>query len=93
MKNLIVTRHPALVEFLREKGIECELITHATVEDVKGNHVYGVLPIHLAAECELFTEVAMMVPQELRGCELTLEQIKQLNPTLRTFKVTEVKED
>ena len=38
MGKLVVTRHPALVEFLLERGLVkvggYELITHATPEDV-----------------------------------------------------------
>ena len=89
-KVLIVTRHPALVEFLRENGIEGELLSHATEEAVAGRRVYGVLPMRLAALCETFTEVSMVVPQELRGKELTLEQVKELQPELVTYKVERV---
>ena len=87
---LIVTRHPALVEFLREQGITGTLLPHATEESVAGRRVYGVLPMRLAALTETFTEVSMVVPQEMRGKELTLEEIKGLNPTLVTYKVTRV---
>lgn len=86
-KALVVTRHPALVEFLAEQGVEGELISHATPEQVRGRRVFGVLPMSLAALCETFTEVSLVVPQELRGKELTLEEIKGLNPTLNTWVV------
>ena len=87
---LIVTRHPALVKFLEELGVKGEVVSHATEETVAGRKVYGVLPMRLAALCETFTEVSMVVPQELRGKELTLEQVKELQPELVTYKVERV---
>ena len=41
---LVVTRHPALVELLRERGIvgpDVEVREHVTAEDVRGRHVVG----------------------------------------------------
>ena len=92
MEKVIVTRHPALVEFLKELGVEGEVVSHATEETVRGKHVFGVLPMRLAAEAGKFTEVTLLVPPELRGKELTLEEVNSLNPTLTTFKVVKVEE-
>ena len=92
MKKVIVTRHTALVEFLKELGVEGEVVAHATEETVAGKHVFGVLPMRLAAEAGRFTEVSLNVPAELRGKELSLEEIKACNPTLTTFKVERVEE-
>ena len=57
-----------------------------------GKHVFGVLPMRLAALAGRFTEVTLQVPAELRGKELTLEEVNSLNPTLVTYKVTRVEE-
>ena len=92
MEKVIVTRHPALVEFLREQGIVGEVVSHATEDTVKGKHVFGVLPMRLASLCGRFTEVSLTVPAELRGKELTLEDIKGLNPTLTEWVVRRAEE-
>ena len=92
MEKVIVTRHPALVEFLAEQGIVGEVVSHADEETVRGKHVFGVLPMRLAALCGRFTEVTLQLPAELRGKELSLEEIKACNPTLTTFKVVRVEE-
>lgn len=91
METVIVTRHPALVEYLREIGVKIEtVIDRATAEEVRGRHVYGVLPLHLAAEARRVTTVPLDVPAELRGQELTLEQVRQFAGALQTYEVKSV---
>ena len=87
MENVIVTRHPALVEYLRDLGVEAPMIQHATSKDVKGKHVYGVLPLHLAVYAGLITEIPLSLPVELRGKELTLEQVKKYAGKPATYAV------
>ena len=87
MEKVIVTRHSALVEFLSELGVEGEVIAHATEELVAGKHVFGVLPMRLAALCGRFTEVTLQLPAELRGKELSLDEVKACNPTLTEWVV------
>lgn len=88
---LIVTRHQALVEFLREElGIEGEVVPHATAEQVRNRRVVGVLPLHLAALTESVTSVDLDVPAELRGKELTLEQVKACYKGIETYVVRDV---
>lgn len=90
---VVVTRHPALVEYLREQGLvdeNAQVVAHATVDDVRGRHVFGVLPLHLAANADCVTEVPLNLPQELRGTELSLEQVRQYAGTVTTYRVTRV---
>lgn len=90
---VVVTRHPALVEYLTELGVVpagTEVVAHATAEQVRGRHVFGVLPLHLAAEAASVTEVPLHVPAELRGVELTLEQVRQFSGPLVEYKVSRV---
>lgn len=88
--TVVVTRHPALVEHLRREGIisaDAEVITHATPEQVTGRHVIGVLPLRLAALAASVTEVPLNVPAELRGQELTLEQVRRYAGAPITYTV------
>ena len=92
-RPVVVTRHPALVAYLTELGVVpagTEVVTHATAEQVRGRQVFGVLPLHLAAEAASVTEVTLRVPAELRGVELTLEQVRQFAGPLTTYKVSRV---
>lgn len=92
--DLIVTRHPGLVEYLHEIGLadaETVVKAHATPDVVKGKHVCGVLPHSLSCLCETFTEVPLLnLPQELRGAELTVEQVRQFAGAPVTYRVLSV---
>lgn len=77
--TIVVTRHAALVQYLIEQGLvsaSVSVITHATPDDVRDKHVIGVLPLSLAALAASVTEVPLILPAELRGHELTLEQVR-----------------
>lgn len=88
--DLIVTRHPGLIEYLREIGAiadNCDVITHATPEAVAGRNVCGVLPHSLSCLCASFSEVPLSLPAELRGAELTVEQVRRYAGQMATYKV------
>ena len=90
---LVVTRHKALVQYLKEEGIvgdNVEVIAHARPEDVAGRDVIGVLPHSLSCLTTSYTEVVMAVPAELRWKELTVEQVRELVREIRTYVVTVV---
>ncbi len=93
MKTVIVTRHHALVEYLREVTDLPEhaaVIAHATETDVKGAHIYGVLPLRLAALAERITEIPLDLPPELRGVELSVEQVRKYAGAMRSYTVASV---
>lgn len=88
--DLVVTRHPGLVAYLKEIGLApegVEVVAHATAENVAGRHVCGVLPHSLSCLCASFTEVPLALPAELRGTELTLEQVRQYAGAPVTYMV------
>ena len=84
--EIVVTRHPSLVNYLEEMGLtneDVQVLTHAGPDDVRGKNVCGVLPHSLSSLTASFTEVPLSIPAELRGTELTLEQIKKYaNPAV-----------
>ena len=88
--DLIVTRHPGLLTVLAEQGIataDTPVIAHATAGDLRGRHVAGVLPLALAAECASVTEVALSLPPEARGRELTAAEVRQYMTAVRRYRV------
>lgn len=92
-KTIVVTRHSALLTVLIERGLvqpNTPVLQHVTASDVTGNHVIGVLPLALAALTESLTEVTLDLPQELRGKELTAEQVRQYMTGITTYKVTKL---
>ena len=91
---LVVTRHPALVRYLREVvdlPPDTPVVTHVSdPADLAGKHVYGVLPINLAAHALCVTIVPLRIPAELRGQELSLAQVRAFAGELETFKVNRI---
>ena len=94
MIQVIVTRHQALVEYLRCKNavaVDVEVIAHITSpEQVAGKVVAGVLPLHLAAAAEAIVNVQLNLPPDLRGVELTLEQVEQYAAGIQAYRVEEL---
>ncbi len=90
--DLVITRHPALVDYLQAKGLvsaDIEVVAHATADMLEGKDVIGILPLNLAAACHSVTTIPMNLPAELRGVELSLEQVQDLAGEPQTFMVTE----
>lgn len=92
MENpIVVTRHPALVAYLTEIGMVppgTTPIPHvADPAQIRGRNVIGVLPLHLAALAASVTEIPLNAPLELRGSELSLQQVREFAGPPRTFVV------
>jgi len=91
--EVVVTRHPGLLEVLVEKGIataETPVVSHEAAEDIRGKHVAGVLPLALAAECASVTEISLNIPAELRGKELSADQVRQFFAGVHVFTVRDI---
>ncbi len=91
--DLVVTRHNGLVEYLKELDLvseETQVVAHATPDMVRGKHVCGVLPHSLSCLCETFTEVPLRLTPELRGVELSLDQVRELASDTVTYRVRRV---
>ena len=91
--NIVITRHPALVDYLREQGIvsgDVEVISHASPDVVRGKHVLGVLPHSLSCLCASFTEIPLRLPPEMRGKELTIEDLRKYAGSPVTYVVRRV---
>lgn len=92
METIIITRHKALVEYIFEQGIApagTPVIAHAGAEEIRGRRCIGPLPLHLAALAASIVEVPLRMPPELRGVELTLEQVRAYADAPREYVVTE----
>ena len=86
--TIIVTRHTGLVDWLAQRGITGQVIASATPDDVRGKHVIGALPLHLAALADRVTTVDFNCPFDLRGKDLTAQQLDDLGAKLSMFIVT-----
>lgn len=89
--KVLVTRHEALVEYFLNMGIIFDnVITHATPEDVTGNDVWGVLPLHLASLANTVTTIDMNLPAEMRGKELSLTDIETYFTGMSTYQIKKI---
>jgi hypothetical protein len=81
--DVIVTKHPALVQYLREQGICDErvpVLEH--VQDptqIRGLRVCGVLPLHLASTTNKIVQIPLSLTLEDRKAgELTIERLREI---------------
>lgn len=90
--RLIVSRHPAAIEFIREQlpeFAEAPVVASATPEQVRDAHVAGNLPLHLAALAATLwaVEFAGTPP---RGQEYTLDDMRAAGAALCAYRVQRV---
>ena len=93
-KQPVVTRHKALVAYLLDRDIikegEYKLIEHADYKDVEGQDVIGVLPLQLASYAKSVTEVPLKLTPEMRGKELTFDEVEKIADEPVKYLVREV---
>jgi len=90
MKTVVVTRHAGALEWLRKHHPEfedCEVLAHARPEDLIGNRVVGVLPVHMASMCAEYWHLEMTVPPDCRGKELTVEDMERFGCHITRYTV------
>lgn len=92
MKRIIVSRHPAAVEFIRRELPQFALApvgATATAEDVAGAEVAGNLPLDLAAEAEVVYAL-LFAGAPPRGQEYSLAEMIEAGAYIRAFRVRPV---
>ena len=89
MKNaVIISRHRGAIDWLAQQGITGTVVAHATKDDVLGKDVVGNLPLDLAALANTVTSILMTVPADMRGKDLTADDMVKMGARLQMFKVT-----
>jgi len=90
---VVVTRHPALVELLRERGLvtdNARVIAHAEPDDVEACHVVGVLPLSLAVLAASVTEIPLALTPADRGVELGIDRLRAIAGPAITYVISEI---
>lgn len=88
MKCVIVSRHPAAVEFIRRQlgWDDVPVLAEATREDVAGAVVAGNIPLHLAAEAAYVIAVEFSGAPP-RGAEYGMAEMEAAGARLAPYKV------
>jgi CRISPR-associated protein Csx16 len=95
MTTYFVTRHAGAIEWARASGIAVDRqLAHLDMAEVKaGDCVIGTLPVHLAAEvCALgarYFHLALEIPPEWRGRELSAEDLRRFGARIVEYRVVE----
>lgn len=89
MNRVIVSRHPAAVEFIRRElpaFADAPVLASATEADVEGREVAGNLPLHLAARAVIVWAVEFDGPPP-RGTEYGLAEMDAAQARVRAYTV------
>mgnify|MGYP000955834578 CR=1 FL=1 len=86
---LIVTRHSGAVEWLHRKGITGEVVSHISPsESLEGKIVIGNIPLWVAAQAdEVWAIEIPNLPSELRGVDISAEQMEELGAKISKYYV------
>jgi len=92
--RIIVSRHYATAQVLqgvitRETGSwsSVPVLSHVEPADVRDRHVYGNLPLRLAAEARKVTTLPLDLPEERRADELTVHEVQEYAGDPETYVV------
>ncbi|MFZ5834780.1 MAG: CRISPR-associated protein Csx16 [Pseudomonadota bacterium] len=97
MTIYLVTRHPGAADWAMAQGHgDAAIIDHLDTGLVQpGDIVLGTLPVNLAADvCQRggrYFHLSLLLPQELRGHELSAAEMNSLGAKLVEYVVEEVR--
>lgn len=95
-QTYLVSRHAGALEWVRQQGIVFDAhCPHLDTREVgPGDTVIGTLPINRVAEiCERgghYLHLALDLPAEARGCELTASELDRYGAKLVAYHVSRV---
>lgn len=98
MPTYFVTRHPGAHDWARRHDIAVDhVVAHLDPGGITaGDHVLGSLPVHLAAQvCARgghYHHLVLDLPPELRGRELSADDMDAAGAHLAEYRVTPVHE-
>lgn len=96
MTTWFVSRHPGAIDWAKKRKLHVDRwVTHLDPAWIRpGDIVIGTLPMEAAATvCEIgarFISLKILLPETLRGKELTAEMLNNLDCTLTEFRVQHV---
>ena len=95
-KTWIVSRHIGAIEYMRNAGFKGQVVSHINIDDVRPNDlVVGVVSIALAAVLQAkgvrVCHLIIDIPVHLRGQELDVNTLQQLDAKFAYYAISMVK--
>ncbi|MDO8252365.1 MAG: CRISPR-associated protein Csx16 [Rhodoferax sp.] len=93
MTTFFVSRHPGAIEWARrQKQVVDQFVPHLDPAQIQaGDTVIGSLPVSLAAQAcaagATYWHLSLALPAELRGQELTADDLERLGARLESFEI------
>ena len=97
MTTWFVSRHPGALQWMRQHGpaFDCHVPHLDTAQVQRGDTVIGTLPVNLAAQVcargATYLHLALEMPAQQRGQELSAHDLQALGATLQPFHVQPLK--
>ena len=95
MATYFISRHPGAIEWARRQNMVVDqLMDHLDLAIVKaGDVIIGSLPVNLAAQVcargAAYWHLSLQLPAELRGQELSADDMVRLGARIEQFTVTD----
>ena len=95
MTKWLVSRHPGAIEWFANQSIAYDkVVSHLDAAEVRaGDSVFGILPINLVHELNLagvrYFHIAVKLPPQMRGIELSASQLNELGARLVEYRVNQ----
>ena len=97
MTTWFVSRHPGALQWMQQHGpaFDCHVPLLDPPDVQRGDTVIGTLPVHLAAQVcargAAYLHLVLAAPQEVRGRELSAQELLSLGATLQPFDIRSCK--
>ena len=99
MTTWFISRHPGAWQWAQKHGVKADRqITHLAIDDIqRGDTIIGSLPVNIAAQaCKKgarYIHLTLDLPAEMRGRELTAEQLEQYGAMLQAYHIEKISHD
>ena len=93
MEKILISRHENTTARLKAEfnlGEDVPVVVQASAEDVRGKHVFGNLPLNLAAMAKKVTAPTLDIPKPWRGRDLNDEEFDKFYKGCHTYVVDEI---
>ncbi len=99
MTTYFITRHPGAIQWAKQQGIQVDQqLKHLDTSIIrKGDTVLGTLPVNLIAEvCKKggkYYHLTLELPEDMRGKELTAEDMQKSHARLEAYSANKVESE